>query len=206
MTGFGLEGKRPVDGSSNLPRATIHGLDASHLSPLSIVSADPVFPGVRLSLKTLAAGYVWCNSMGGEDAPVSAKGTTLSELGIEKIIVELNGFRQRTAMLKEEISKVTRVLSERAGQLNDLVGKNLRDLREQLGGSTLSGYLALQGKVSQGEIGEQEYSMQRDYFRNELSGMIRHLDETRKLMMIMAQLDARPNPPQAPTPQQPGRQ
>jgi hypothetical protein len=130
----------------------------------------------------------------------------LSELGIEKIIVELNGFRQRTAMLKEEISKVTRALTERAGQLNDLVGKNIRDLREQLGGSTLSGYLALQGKLTQGEIGEQEYSMQRDYFRNELQGMIRRLDETRKLMVIMAQLDARPTGPQAPSPQPPGRQ
>ena len=119
-------------------------------------------------------------------------GFGLSELGIEKIIVELNGFRQRTAMLKEEISKVTRALAERAGQLNDLVAKNLRDLREQLGGSTLSGYLALQGKFSQGEIGEQEYNMQRDYFRNELQGMIRRLDESRKLMMIMAQLDSRP--------------
>ena len=124
----------------------------------------------------------------------------LSELGIEKIVVELNGFRQRTAMLKEEISKVTRVLTERAGQLNDLVGKNLRDLREQLGGSTLSGYLALQGKLTQGEIGEQEYSMQRDYFRNELQGMIRRLDETRKLMVIMAQLDSRPTAPQSTTP------
>jgi hypothetical protein len=122
----------------------------------------------------------------------------MSELGIEKVIVELNGFRQRTAMLKEEISKVTRALADRAGQLNDLVGKNLRDLREQLGGSTLSGYLALQGKLTQGEIGEQEYNMQRDYFRNELQGMIRRLDETRKLMMIMAQLDSRPATPQAP--------
>jgi len=144
--------------------------------------------------------------LGGEDAHVSAKGQLLSELGIEKIIVELNGFRQRTAMLREEISKVTRVLSDRAGQLNDLFGKNLRDLREQLGGSTLSGYLALQGKVSQGEIGEQEYSMQRDYFRNELQGIIRRLDETRKLMMIMAQLDSRPTPTQAPPSQPPGRQ
>ncbi len=130
----------------------------------------------------------------------------MSELGIEKIIVELNGFRQRTAMLKEEISKVTRVLTERAVQLNDLVGKNIRDLREQLGGSTLSGYLALQGKLTQGEIGEQEYAMQRDYFRNELQGMIRRLDETRKLMVIMAQLDARPAGPQGPSPQSPGRQ
>ncbi len=129
----------------------------------------------------------------------------MSELGIEKIIVELNGFRQRTAMLKEEISKVMRALAERAGQLNDLVGKNLRDLREQLGGSTLSGYLALQGKFSQGDIGEQEYNMQRDYFRNELQGMIRRLDETRKLMMVMAQLDTRATTAQAAPSQTPSR-
>ncbi len=115
----------------------------------------------------------------------------LSELGIEKVVVELNGFRQRTAMLKEEIAKVGRALTERSGQLNDLVGKSLNALREQLGGSTLSSYLALQGKFTQGEIGEQEYNMQRDYFRNELSGMIRRLDESRKLMMIMAQLEGR---------------
>ena len=108
-------------------------------------------------------------------------------------------------MLKEEISKVTRALTERAGLLNDLVGKNIRDLREQLGGSTLSGYLALQGKLTQGEIGEQEFSMQRDYFKTELQGMIRRLDETRKLMVIMAQLDARPTPTQAPSPQSPSR-
>lgn len=122
----------------------------------------------------------------------------MSELGIEKVVVELNGFRQRTAMLKEEISKVGRALAERAGQLNEIVAKSLRDLREQLGGTTLSGYLALQGKYTQGEIGEQEYSMQRDYYRTELQGMIRKLDETRKLMMIMAQLETRPAGPPGP--------
>lgn len=126
----------------------------------------------------------------------------MSELGIEKVVVELNGFRQRTAMLKEEISKVSRALGERAGQLNDIIGKSLRDLREQLGGTTLSGYLTLQGKYTQGEIAEQEYNMQRDYYRTELQGMIRKLDETRKLMMIMAQLDARP--PGPPGPAKPG--
>ena len=127
----------------------------------------------------------------------------MSELGIEKVVVELNGFRQRTAMLKEEISKVNRALGERAGQLNELVAKSLQSLREQLGGTTLSGYLALQGKYAQGEIGDQEYAMQREYFRNEMQGMIRRLDETRKLMMIMAQLDARSSGP--PGPQGPAR-
>ncbi len=94
-------------------------------------------------------------------------------------------------MLKEEIAKVSRALTERSGVLNEVVGKSLNALRDQLGGSTLSGYLALQGKYTQGEIGEQEYNMQRDYFRNELAGMIRRLDEARKLMMIMAQLEGR---------------
>ncbi len=120
----------------------------------------------------------------------------MSEIGIEKVVVELNGFRQRTAMIKEEIAKVSRALGERAAQLNDIVGKSLSNLREQLGGTTLTGYLALQGKYSSGEINEQDYSSQRDYYKSEMQSMLRRLDETRKLMMLMAQLDSRQPGPQ----------
>ncbi len=133
----------------------------------------------------------------------------MSEIPIEKVVVELNGFRQRTAMIKEEIAKVSRALGERAAQLNDIVGKSLSNLREQLGGTTLTGYLALQGKFSSGEISEQDYNSQRDYYKNEMQSMLRRLDETRKLMMLMAQLDSRqpgsqgqgqgPQRPSAPT-------
>ncbi|TMI06528.1 hypothetical protein E6H34_10690 [Candidatus Bathyarchaeota archaeon] len=126
----------------------------------------------------------------------------MSEIGIEKVVVELNGFRQRTAMIKEEIAKVSRALGERAAQLNDIVSKSLSNLREQLGGTTLTGYLALQGKYSSGELSEQEYSSQRDYYKNEMQSMLRRLDETRKLMMLMAQLDAR-QPGATPGPQRP---
>jgi hypothetical protein len=130
----------------------------------------------------------------------------VSEISIEKVVVELNGFRQRTAMIKEEIAKVSRALGERAAQLNDIVSKSLSNLREQLGGTTLTGYLALQGKYSAGELNEQEYSQQKDYYKNEMQSMLRRLDETRKLMMLMAQLDSRapganqgPQRPPAPT-------
>ncbi|TMI26902.1 hypothetical protein E6H30_03095 [Candidatus Bathyarchaeota archaeon] len=126
----------------------------------------------------------------------------MSEISIEKVVVELNGFRQRTAMIKEEISKVSRALGERAAQLNDIVGKSLSNLREQLGGTTLTGYLALQGKYSSGEISEQDYSSQRDYYKSEMQNMLRRLDETRKLMILMAQLDSR-QPGAAPGPQRP---
>jgi len=125
-------------------------------------------------------------------------------MGIEKVVVELNGFRQRTSMLKEEIGRVSRALAERAGQLNDIVGKSLRDLREQLGGTTLSGFMSLQGKYMQGEMSDQDYNSQRDYYKNELQGMIRRLDETKKLMMLMAQIESRPSGAVGQAPPQPG--
>jgi hypothetical protein len=128
----------------------------------------------------------------------------MSELGIEKVVVELNGFRQRTAMIKEEISKVSRALNERSQQLNDLVNKSLGQLRDQLGGTTLSGFLSLQGRYQSGEMSDQDYNQQKDYYKGEMANMIRKLDESKKLMMIMAQLDSRQPgssmPPGAPRP------
>src|SRR2546422_10949481 len=109
-------------------------------------------------------------------------------MGIEKVVVELNGFRQRTSMLKEEIGRVSRALAERAGQLNDIVGKSLRDLREQLGGTTLSGFMSLQWKNMQGEMNDKDYNSQRDYSKNELQGMIIRIDVKKKIMMLTAQI------------------
>lgn len=128
----------------------------------------------------------------------------MSEIGIEKVVVELNGFRQRTAMIKEEMGKVSRALNERATQLNDLVNKSLSQLRDQLGGTTLSGFLSLQGRYQSGEMSDQDYNAQKDYYKGEMANMIRKLDESKKLMMIMAQLDSR-SPGAAPPSQGPPR-
>ena len=128
----------------------------------------------------------------------------MSEIGIEKVVVELNGFRQRTAMIKEEISKVSRALNERAQQLNDMVNKSLGQLRDQLGGTTLSGFLSLQGRYQSGEMSDQDYNAQKDYYKGEMANMIRKLDESKKLMMIMAQLDSRPPGGSPQTPQSSG--
>src|SRR5207245_6660609 len=107
----------------------------------------------------------------------------VTELGIEKVVVELNSCRQRTAMIKEEIAKVSRALNERAGQLNDLVNKSLGQLKEQLGGTTLSGYLSLQGRYQSGDMNYQNYTQEKHYYRGEMQNNNRKLDESTKLMM-----------------------
>ncbi len=119
----------------------------------------------------------------------------MSQIAVEKIIVELNGFRQRTAMIKEEITKVARALGERAQQLNDLVEGSLGQLKDKLGGTTLSGFLSLQSRYQSGGISDRDYKAQKDYYKSEITDMIRKLDESRKLMMIMIQLDSRPAGP-----------
>jgi len=55
--------------------------------------------------------------------------------------------------------------------------------------------MSLQGKYMQGEMNDQDYNSQRDYYKNELQGMIRRLDETKKLMMLMAQIQSGPSGP-----------
>ncbi len=60
----------------------------------------------------------------------------------------------------------------------------------------------MQGRYQSGDMNDQDYSQQKDYYRGELQNMIRKLDESKKLMMIMAQLDSRPQGAQAPQGQQ----
>jgi len=66
----------------------------------------------------------------------------------------------------------------------------------------LSGYLSLQGRYQSGDMNDQDYNQQKDYYRGELQNMIRKLDESKKLMMIMAQLDSRQPGGQVPPGQQ----
>jgi hypothetical protein len=51
-------------------------------------------------------------------------------------------------------------------------------------------------------MNDQDYTQQKDYYRGELQNMIRKLDESKKLMMIMAQLDSQRPGAQAPQGQQ----
>ena len=41
-------------------------------------------------------------------------------------------------------------------------------------------------------MSDQDYNAQKDYYKGEMANMIRKLDESKKLMMIMAQIDSRP--------------
>ena len=115
----------------------------------------------------------------------------MSEVGIEKVVTEINGFRQRLAMLREEFNRSNRAMAEKMAQLGETLTQRVRDLRDQVT-NTPQNLLGLESRFMSGDIPEAEYKAQREEYRNQLTKNLRSIDEIRSLLMIMSQLEARP--------------
>src|SRR5690349_1248497 len=115
----------------------------------------------------------------------------MSEVGIEKVVSDINGFRQRLAMLREELNKANRAMADKMSQLGETLTQRVRDLRDQVTNAPQN-LLALESRFMSGDIPEQEYKATREEYRNQLQTNLRSIDEIRSLLMVMSQLEMRP--------------
>ena len=115
----------------------------------------------------------------------------MSEVGLDKVITEINGYRQRLSLLREELTRANRAMAEKMAQLGETLTQRVRDLRDQVT-NTPQNLLALESQWASGEIEEAAYKSQREDFRTQLTKNLRSIDEIRSLLMIMSQLEARP--------------
>jgi len=123
----------------------------------------------------------------------------MSEVGIEKVVTEVNGFRQRLAMLRDELNRSNRAMADKMAQLGESLTGRVRDLRDQVTNAPQN-LLALESRFMSGDIPEQEYKATREDYRNQLQKNLRNIDEIRSLLLIMSQLEARgPSPGQGQT-------
>ena len=123
----------------------------------------------------------------------------MSEVGIEKVLAEITGFRQRLTMLREELTKANRAMSERMAQLGETLTQRVRDLRDTVT-NTPQNLLEVESRFSSGEIQEAEYKSQREEYRSQLTKNLRSIDEIRSLLMVLSQLEARPTASSSPNP------
>jgi phage-related minor tail protein len=115
----------------------------------------------------------------------------MSEPGMDKVLTEISSLRQRLTMLKDELGRANRAMSERMAQLGETLTQRVRELRDQVT-TTPQNLLALESQFSSGEIPEGEYKSQREEYRNQLTKNLRSIDEIRSLLMVLNQLEARP--------------
>jgi chromosome segregation ATPase len=124
----------------------------------------------------------------------------MSEVSIDKVMTDINSFRQRLGMLREELGRANRAMADKMSQLGETLTQRVRDLRDQVTNAPQN-LLALESRFMSGDMPEQEYKATREEYRNQLTKNLRNIDEIRSLLLIMSQLDARPS---APSPQSPG--
>ena len=123
----------------------------------------------------------------------------MSEVGIEKVVSDINGFRQRLGMLREELNRANRAMAEKMAQLGETLTQRVRDLRDQVTNAPQN-LLSLESRFMSGDIPEAEYKSTREDYRNQLTKNLRSIDEIRSLLLIMSQLEARPGTPNSGTP------
>ena len=115
----------------------------------------------------------------------------MSEVSIDKVITDINSFRQRLGMLREELGRANRAMADKMSQLGETLTQRVRDLRDQVTNAPQN-LLALESRFMSGDMPEQEYKATREEYRNQLTKNLRNIDEIRSLLLIMSQLDARP--------------
>lgn len=117
----------------------------------------------------------------------------MSEVSIEKVVTDINGYRQRLVMLKEELNRANRAMADKMAQLGETLTQRVRDLRDQVTNAPQN-LLSLESRFMSGDIPEPEYKATREDYRNQLTKNLRSIDEIRSLLLIMSQLEARPGP------------
>jgi uncharacterized coiled-coil DUF342 family protein len=115
----------------------------------------------------------------------------MSEVSIEKVVSDISGFRQRLAMLRDELNRANRAMAEKMAQLGETLTQRVRDLRDQVTNAPQN-LLSLESRFMSGDVPEQEYKATREEYRNQLTKNLRSIDEIRSLLLIMSQLEARP--------------
>src|SRR5436853_7120093 len=115
----------------------------------------------------------------------------MSEVSIDKVMADISSFRQRLAMLREELGRANRSMADKMSQLGETLTQRVRDLRDQVT-TAPQNLLALESRFMSGDIPEQEYKATREEYRNQLQTNLRSIDEIRSLLMVMSQLEMRP--------------
>src|SRR5947199_8958387 len=115
----------------------------------------------------------------------------MSEASIDKVMTDINSFRQRLTMLREELGRANRAMADKMAQLGESLTQRVRDLRDQVTNAPQN-LLALESRFMSGDMPEPEHKATREDYRNRLTRHVSNIEEKRSILLIMSKLDASP--------------
>jgi len=115
----------------------------------------------------------------------------LNDLTLEKLIGEINGYKEKMRSIHEDYGRTSQELQDRINVLGYNLNEHLKETKDQIS-STPQRLLTLETKYVSGEVGEPEYRSQREEFKHLLERNLHSIEEIRSMITVLSHIEARP--------------
>jgi hypothetical protein len=118
----------------------------------------------------------------------------LNDLTLEKLISEINGYKDKMRTIYEEYGRASQDLQDRINVLGYTLNEHLKETKDQIG-NTPQRLLNLETKYVTGEVSEQEYRGQREEFKGLLQRNLHSIEEIKDMIEVLTHIETRPLAP-----------
>ena len=115
----------------------------------------------------------------------------LNDLTLEKLIGEINGYKQKMQTLYEDYGHAAQDLQDRINVLGYSLNEHLKDVKDSMT-STPPRLLTLETKYVSGEVNEQEYRVQKNEFKILLQRNLNTIEDIKNMITTLSLIEARP--------------
>ncbi len=118
----------------------------------------------------------------------------LNDLTLEKLIGEINGYKEKMRSIHEDYGRASQDLQDRINVLGYTLNDHLRETKDQIA-NTPQRLLNLETKYVTGEVTESDYRSQREEFKGLLDRNLQSIDEIRSMISVLQQIEVKPLAP-----------
>ena len=115
----------------------------------------------------------------------------LNDLTLEKLVSEINGYKEKMRTIYEEYGRASQDLQDRINVLGYTLNEHLKETKDQIG-NTPQRLLNLETKYVTGEVSEQEYRGQREEFKGLLQRNLHSIEEIKDMIEVLTHIETRP--------------
>ncbi len=118
----------------------------------------------------------------------------LNDLTLEKLIGEINAYKEKMRAIHEDYGKASQELQDRINVLGYNLNEHLKETKDQIA-STPQRLLTLETKYVAGEVNGDEYRQQREEFKGLLGRNLHSIEEIRAMISVLSSIEAKPLTP-----------
>jgi hypothetical protein len=118
----------------------------------------------------------------------------LNDLTIEKLISEINGYKEKMRTIHEEYGHASQDLQDRINVLGYTLNEHLKETKDAMA-TTPQRLLNLEMKFVTGDVNEAEYRTQRTDFKGLLENNLKSIEEIKQMIDTLSHIETKPLSP-----------